>query len=87
MLSIIYKEPNKELQELQVHVGQDTKKAFNRIAVWVDNIQADGDELEYIRRLFTPILNGESLPITIPMPRKAVVRWYGDFAKMIVGNW
>jgi hypothetical protein len=40
-------------------------------------LQADGDELEYIKRKFNNIstVNGAH-----------VVRWYGDHARFIIGN-
>lgn len=39
-------------------------------------IQADGDELEYIRDNFPGLV----------IPAKSVVNWYGDMAKFILGN-
>ena len=39
-------------------------------------VQADGDELEKIRKNFT----------SLPMTNARVVRWHGDFAKFIVAN-
>jgi hypothetical protein len=52
----------------------------------IEFIQADGDELDYVVRLFTPIRDGVSRPCTIPVPRQRVVRWYGDIARTIYAN-
>lgn len=51
-----------------------------KFAVWV---QADGDELEHVRFLFS---NGSTQPMqyTIPIPRGNIARWYGDIAKTIL---
>lgn len=47
--------------------------------VWeiVDTVQADGDELEYLRRTF------ENLPFS---NRSRVQTWRGDFAQFIADN-
>ena len=60
------------------HVGQPSPISHSEAAD-VDEIQADGDELEHIVDMF-PI--NRSLPI----PRGRVVRWFGDHAKLIAGN-
>lgn len=39
-------------------------------------VQADGDELEYIRNKFT----------NIPMTNGRVVRWHGEMARFILSN-
>lgn len=54
------------------HVGAD----LSNFALFVDEIQVDNTELEYIR---------ENIP-GLPIPNKRVVKFYGDTAKMIVGN-
>lgn len=45
-------------------------------AIGVESVQADGHELEYIQNRFT----------NLPTVNNRVVRWYGDYAKFIVGN-
>jgi hypothetical protein len=58
----------------------------------IEFIQADGDELDCIRDLFTTF--GEMVPgvgrinqiLSIPIPKHRVVRWYGDIAKTIYFN-
>jgi hypothetical protein len=45
----------------------------------IDEIQADGDELEYIHNMFL-------LTHSLPIPKGRVIRWFGDYAKLIVGN-
>ena len=42
----------------------------------VEDVQADGDELDRIKKHFT----------NLPMTTARVVRWYGDDAKFIAGN-
>ncbi len=44
---------------------------------WIIEVQADGDELVYIRR------NYSNLPLAHSL---VAVRYYGDHAKFIVGN-
>jgi hypothetical protein len=39
-------------------------------------VQADGDELEYIKNKFT----------NIPMSTNRVINWYGDIARFIASN-
>ena len=56
------------------HVGE--KYVFGIFADYVIEIQADGDELEYIKNNFT----------NIPYSNKRVVNWKGDIAKFIVRN-
>lgn len=61
------------------HIGEDFPPDFKPLEVLY--VQADGDELLFIHRLF---LN-DGGP-TIPFPNKRVVRWYGDIAKTIAWN-
>lgn len=60
------------------HVGQGNPVAYNEVAD-VEEVQADGDELQHIQDMFL-----KTAPL--PMPRNRVVRWFGDHAKLIVGN-
>ena len=46
-------------------------------------IQADGDELEHIKKMFS---GNEWHGYTIPLPDKRVVRWVGDLARTILVN-
>lgn len=57
----------------EFHIGD---KELNKDVESVLEIQADGDELEAIREQFPSLV----------IPKHAVVRWYGDMAKFIVGN-
>ena len=64
--------------EIQCRVGTRgplTGPNYN-IAHWVGEVIADGDELEYIKVTFP----------TIPTVNKSVVRYFGDFAKLIAAN-
>ena len=56
------------------HVGDKIPRWYSSE---VKEIQANGDELEHIL----------SKNNNIPTSSKRVVRWYGDHAKFIVGNW
>jgi len=60
------------------HVGEKNPVAYNEVQD-VEEVQADGDELEHIKDMF---LN----QMPLPTPRNRVVRWFGDHAKLIVGN-
>ena len=99
MLAIVTKDGH----EIQWHVGSPVPKmwgkggseyqAMERIYM----LQADGDELAHIQRVFTNKVTifappGEEpasitfdIP-TLPMSNKPVVRWYGDLAKTIFLN-
>lgn len=64
-------------KEFTWHIGEETKH-FHRNAEVFNMVQADGDELMHIVSLFGP---------NMPVPTgKRVVRWYGDFARTILGN-
>lgn len=55
----------------------------------ISYIQADGDELEHIRVLFTHRFTADitHTHCTIPLPiNKRIVKWYGDIAKTIIAN-
>lgn len=43
-------------------------------------LQADGDELEYISRLYP------DKGAAVPLASRSVVRWYGDIARTILLN-
>lgn len=60
------------------HVGEKNPVPYEKV-IAVTEVQADGDELEHIEDMFQ--LNKQ-----IPIPRRRVVRWFGDHAKLIVGN-
>ncbi len=65
----------REPQEL--HVGDKARLDMMRLnAPDVVEVQADGDELEHIRREFR----------NLPGRSARVVRYYGDHAKFIAGN-
>jgi len=60
------------------YVGGDTEMP-KFTAESVTSIQADGDELEHIKTMFTA-------HNAIPIPRGRSVKFYGETAQMIVGN-
>jgi hypothetical protein len=62
-----------EPKEIQLHIGDE----FNFNPLRVDEVQADGDELEYIRNEFS----------NLRMSRGRVVTWFGDDARFIAQNW
>ena len=62
--------------ELTWWVGGDRPLAIEDVILVVE-VQADGDELAYIKRNF------ENLPMRVNKPE---VTWYGDDARFIVGN-
>lgn len=62
------------------NIGQPLPCNYDEIAQ-IEYIQADGDELEYIKNTF--VFNNN---YTIPIPRNRVVRWFGDIAKIIVDS-
>jgi hypothetical protein len=57
------------------HVGEPTSNSrlWNASEI---TLQADGDELEYIRHNFS----------NVPIANKRVVRWHGEFARFIATN-
>lgn len=67
------------------HVGESTTMNMPELST-ITHIQADGDELEYIKELFRLEMTG--VPhYTIPMPLdRSLVTWYGDFARTIIAN-
>ncbi|MFA6309594.1 MAG: hypothetical protein WC677_07675 [Clostridia bacterium] len=72
---------------LEFHVGgDDVAVAIRRLAPRVNLIQADGYELNHIRRRFTVLTDSVGV-VTIPIPDRAVAVWFGDIAKTIVANW
>lgn len=74
MLSILLEDGNYR----DWHVGYPNPVAYHEVREVLE-VQADGDELEHIETMFQ---RGKELPI----PRRRVVRWFGDHAKLIVGN-
>ena len=61
--------------EFHVQSFKRLRKVRNNVDC-VDCVQADGDELEYIRKKFT----------NIPMTSDRVVRWHGEMALFILSN-
>lgn len=59
---------------IERHIGTELPELDNEV---VTEIQADGDELEFI------LDNFRSLPLTYG---KLVVRWFGDHARFIYHN-
>lgn len=78
-----YSENGGETPVILWHVGTPFPSDIAKFAMQKTTLelQADGDELEHIKRVFS--LGGT---YTIPMPQKRVVRWYGDIARTIIGN-
>ncbi len=62
-------------KEINVHIGSGPMREKVE-PMFVDWIQADGDELTAIYRKFDKL----------PYCNERVVRWYGDTAKFIIGN-
>lgn len=63
------------------HIGEKPPLTLNQVLEIVE-IQADGNELEYIKNLFKDDFSGTySIPVA---NSKRVHRWYGDIAKTIV---
>jgi hypothetical protein len=60
------------------HVGQGNPVGYYEVED-VEEVQADGDELDHIQNMFL-----KTAPL--PIPRNRVVRWFGDHAKLIMGN-
>ena len=69
MLAVVYN----HYEEIVWHVNEGKIHYINNI----EYIQADGHELDHIRKMFDP---------QIPMPRGPVVKFYGDLAKTIAAN-
>lgn len=59
------------------HVGEKNPIGFKEVSD-VDEVQADGDELQHIQDMF--------INSTFPIPNGRVVRWFGDHARLIIGN-
>lgn len=62
-------------KEITWHTGEKNPLSLENRRDIVE-IQADGDELEYIQSKFT----------NIPMSTNRVINWYGDIAKFITNN-
>lgn len=62
-------------EQIRWHVGTETPTAY---ADEVRELQADGDELDYISDKF-------GIAALVPKGQK-VVRYYGDQARFILGN-
>ena len=66
-------------QEKEFHVGDKIPRLFTKDLIsLVEEVQADGDELQYILESFN------NLP---KAGFRRVQRWFGDNAKFIVANW
>ncbi len=71
--------PHGQKEEFEWHVGEGPigrGDGLNLDSIVIE-MQADGDELDHIRNLYSniPFRDG-----------KRAVRWYGEMAKFIVGN-
>ena len=77
----------KDGQEVEWHTGKKVPKIDPQDVV---EIQADCDELEHVKWLFTNrIANPYASTVeiyTIPLPKGRVARWFGDFARTIYCN-
>ena len=62
--------------EFHIGAGKIRDTLGNQVSSTALEVQADGDELELIRRDFS----------NIPMTTSRVVRWEGDIAAFIVAN-
>jgi len=58
------------------HVGQGNPVGYYEVED-VEEVQADGDELDHIQNMFLKTMCKFIL---------TVVRWFGDHAKLIMGN-
>lgn len=88
MLDIIYIDRVKETkQNATWHIGEQIPLDYHDM-MNVQQIQADGHELEHIIKKFTILINSKGLSIvTIPInPNQRVHRWFGDIAKTICAN-
>ena len=65
-------------REYNWHVGEPNPVRFEHVDDVIE-VQADGDELEHIEMMF----RSNSFPLFF---NKRVCRWFGDYAKLIVGN-
>jgi hypothetical protein len=66
-----------KIVQVEWHTGQAIPLSSDDIT-YITQIQADGNELQVIRRLFND---------TIPFSQRLQVQaWYGDMAQYIVGN-
>ena len=84
MLHIIFQSG----KERKWHIGEKNPVNFDEVNA-IQEIQADGDELDYIKKQYCDGNNIESTvtAYSIPLPRnKRVVRWFGDIAKIIISN-
>lgn len=72
---------------IQWHVGEKNPLDHNE-PLFVTEVQADGDELDYILYRIRP----GTIPISMEFQKgvkevtKPVQRWFGDHAKFIVAN-
>lgn len=78
-LIIITVSPSGSKQQLSWNIGQKLFEGkFHDLANSVVEIQADGDELDYI------LVHFENIPIVDN--QRVVVRYFGDHAKFICAN-
>ena len=78
MLTIIYRQPNTpNLMQIEWKVGQSSPfKGSPNLVYTTGEVIASGNELEWIKVNFT----------NMPISNTPVTHFYGDFAKIIVGN-
>ena len=76
MMYINYIRPNRELYYTMTwHVGEQSPTHQIETSA-VTLVQADGDELLYLKQHFK----------NIPFSDRSVNQWFGDMAKFIAGN-
>lgn len=81
-------EYNGNFKEQKWHVGEPVPIMALQVR-YVIEVQADGDELDYLMRRFPFVVNNmpkEMSPDNIRWVPSKVVRWYGDQARFIIGN-
>lgn len=64
---------------IEYNYGPDSEYHIGKKVIGLDEIkmlQADGDELDHIRKTF----------VNIPMTNSRVVRWFGETATFIAAN-
>jgi len=81
MLSIIFQSGKGRVW----HVGEENPVTFIETNA-VQEIQADGDELDHIKNMFGQPDDAYGKPTYPNIPNNRVVRLFGDFARTIIGN-
>lgn len=72
----------------EYHIGLDVPISHEECRA-IAEIQANGDELEYIINKYTinPKAHSSDKRYTIPIPfNTRIVRWFGDIAQTIIAN-